>query len=77
MNRSTNRLSIVITNLVWRIKDNSPNSPNFPAIRYITVRKSPVVRQVLFFTVFKLSHIHNCIVIALSVAFVCVCVYHE
>ena len=39
MNRSAKGLSMVTTNLVWRIADDSPNSPNFlppnfPAIRY-------------------------------------------
>ena len=29
MNRSAKGLLIVTTNLVWRIADNSPNSPNF------------------------------------------------
>ena len=33
INRSANRLLIVSTNLVWRITDNSPYSPNFPAVK--------------------------------------------
>ena len=36
INRSANRLSIVSTKLVWRITDDSPNSPNFPTIWYFS-----------------------------------------
>ena len=38
MNRLANKLLIVTTNLmvlVWQISDDSPNSPNFSAIRHI------------------------------------------
>ena len=34
IDRSANRLLILSTNLYWGIADDSPNSPNFPAIRY-------------------------------------------
>ena len=34
MNRSAKGLLIVTTNLAWRIADDSPNSPNLPAIWY-------------------------------------------
>ena len=64
INRSTNRLSIVCTNLlVWRITDDSPNSPNFSPskLSHYTVNNSCTTLMV-YSTSPKVQHsitIHN------------------
>ena len=35
--RSAKRLLLIWMSLAWRITDDSPNSPNFPAIWYVDV----------------------------------------